>query len=134
MRKEVASKGDTGMRIIVFGITGRIGSRVAKEALDRGHEVTGIARDPSSFTLKHPKLQVAKGDVTDASSVASVAANLCVPLRKFFEDATPALPTEILQILASLRQPYAKRALRGQRMANFTDCREVSYPNLSFMS
>ncbi|HUI71330.1 MAG TPA: NAD(P)-dependent oxidoreductase [Spirochaetia bacterium] len=62
------------MKIVVFGITGRIGIRVAKEALDRGHEVTGVARDPSSATLRHPKLRTARGDVTEASTVALVAA------------------------------------------------------------
>jgi hypothetical protein len=63
------------MKIVVFGITGRIGSRVAKEALDRGHDVTGVARDPSRINLIHPKLRTLKGDVTDGSSVATIAAS-----------------------------------------------------------
>jgi uncharacterized protein len=34
------------MKIVVIGATGNIGQRVAKEALRRGHEVTGAVRDP----------------------------------------------------------------------------------------
>jgi putative NADH-flavin reductase len=33
------------MRIVIFGVTGNIGRRVAVEALDRGHEVVGVVRD-----------------------------------------------------------------------------------------
>lgn len=31
-------------KIVIIGITGRVGSRLANELLDRGHHVTGIAR------------------------------------------------------------------------------------------
>jgi len=62
------------VKIAVIGITGRIGSRIAQEALSRGHEVTGVARDPSKVTLAHPKLRVVKGDALDAASVAAAVA------------------------------------------------------------
>ena len=32
------------MKIAIYGASGMIGSRVAAEALSRGHEVTGITR------------------------------------------------------------------------------------------
>ena len=62
------------MKIAVIGITGRIGSRIAQEALSRGHEVTGVARDPPKVTLTHPKLRVIKGDALDPASVAAAVA------------------------------------------------------------
>ena len=31
-------------KIVVIGITGRVGSRIATELLSRGHHVAGIAR------------------------------------------------------------------------------------------
>ncbi|MES1981841.1 MAG: NAD(P)-dependent oxidoreductase [Pseudomonadota bacterium] len=45
------------MRIAIIGITGNAGSRIAAEALRRGHTVTGIARNvnkpvPAGVTLK----------------------------------------------------------------------------------
>lgn len=35
------------MKIAVFGVGGRIGTRIAEEALSRGHDVTGAARTPA---------------------------------------------------------------------------------------
>lgn len=35
--------------IVVFGVTGNVGSRVARKLAAHGHEVRGVARDPSRF-------------------------------------------------------------------------------------
>jgi putative NADH-flavin reductase len=54
----------TGMKkIIVFGATGGAGNLVAEQALQAGHRVTVIVRDPSAFTLRHQQLKIIKGDV-----------------------------------------------------------------------
>ncbi|MEU4209690.1 NAD(P)H-binding protein [Streptomyces sp. NPDC026206] len=60
-------------KIALFGATGTIGSRVLREALDRGHQVTAAVREPSKLTERHPRLTVVTGDVLDAASVAAVA-------------------------------------------------------------
>jgi uncharacterized protein len=60
------------MRIVIFGITGQVGSRIAKEALDCGHQVVGVARDTSKPPLQHPNLQLVAGNVLDPASVAAV--------------------------------------------------------------
>jgi putative NADH-flavin reductase len=44
------------MRILILGITGRTGSLVAAEAVKRGHNVVGIARDPGKVTLKEAEI------------------------------------------------------------------------------
>jgi len=54
--------------IIVFGATGPTGWEFVKQALDEGHELTVIVRDPNSLNLKHPKMKVIKGDVLEYSS------------------------------------------------------------------
>jgi len=56
------------MKIALFGATGNIGSRILEEALQRGHEVTAIVRDPSKLSMANPKLQVVSGNVTDPDS------------------------------------------------------------------
>jgi putative NADH-flavin reductase len=38
------------MRIMLFGATGMIGSRVAAEARRRGHKITGVTRGGKSGT------------------------------------------------------------------------------------
>jgi uncharacterized protein YbjT (DUF2867 family) len=46
------------MKITVFGATGGIGGQVVRQALDDGHKVTAVVRDPAAFTQAHPALEV----------------------------------------------------------------------------
>jgi putative NADH-flavin reductase len=47
------------MKITVFGATGGIGGHVVRQALDAGHNVTAVVRDPARFDVSHPALEVA---------------------------------------------------------------------------
>jgi len=60
------------VKIVLFGASGNIGQRIAKEALRRGHEVAGVVRDPDNATPPDPRVRLVKGDATDADSVARV--------------------------------------------------------------
>ncbi len=57
------------MKIALIGATGFVGSAILKEAMDRGHEVTAIARHPEKLQA-HAKLRPVKGDVYNADEVA----------------------------------------------------------------
>jgi putative NADH-flavin reductase len=46
------------MKVTVFGATGRIGGQVVRQALDAGHRVTAVVRDPARFDVSHPALEV----------------------------------------------------------------------------
>ena len=39
------------MKLIIFGASGRLGTRLISEALLRGHEITAVARDPLQGSL-----------------------------------------------------------------------------------
>jgi putative NADH-flavin reductase len=60
------------MRILVIGATGGTGREIVRQALERGHHVTALARNPARIQDTHERLTVAKGDVMDAASLASV--------------------------------------------------------------
>lgn len=62
------------LSIVVFGASGRVGSRIVTEALSRGHSVTGVSRSLDSLTEPHPRFTAVAGDVTDPASVAAAAA------------------------------------------------------------
>jgi putative NADH-flavin reductase len=62
------------MRIVIYGGSGRVGSRIVDEALERGHEVTAVARDPDKLERSSERLLRTAGDVTDAASIAATAA------------------------------------------------------------
>ncbi|MDF0642622.1 MAG: NAD(P)-dependent oxidoreductase [Nitrospira sp.] len=61
------------MKIALIGATGFVGSAILKEALDRGHEVTAIVRDPEKLQ-PHPNLHPQKGDVSGTDEVARLVA------------------------------------------------------------
>ena len=70
----VAETESNSYKILVYGATGKVGSQAVNEALNRGHVVTAVSRDPSRITLVHENLTAVKGDVLDTESVASLVA------------------------------------------------------------
>ena len=63
-----------GLSILVYGATGKVGSLTVDEALNRGHQVTAVSRDPSRIQTQHDHLEVVKGDLLDSDSIASLVA------------------------------------------------------------
>lgn len=61
------------MKVALIGATGFVGSALLKEALDRGHEVTAIVRNPDKLQ-SHPKLHPQTGDIYNADEVARLVA------------------------------------------------------------
>ncbi|RKN08135.1 NAD(P)-dependent oxidoreductase [Streptomyces radicis] len=59
--------------IAIFGANGAIGHRLVAEALDRGHRVTAVVRDPATVPDEHERLTVTRGDVLDPACVSAVA-------------------------------------------------------------
>ena len=59
------------MKTARFGSTGRIGSRILNEALERGHQVTAIVRDAAHAANTRPNLEFKTGDVLKPESVAA---------------------------------------------------------------
>jgi putative NADH-flavin reductase len=60
-------------KIALIGASGNVGSKILAEALNRGHEVTGIVRNPEKLP-RHPKLTAVRGDVFDAAGLAKLLA------------------------------------------------------------
>lgn len=58
------------MRLLVAGATGTVGQNVVAQALERGHEVTAIARRPGILRIEqHPRLRAVAADILDPNSV-----------------------------------------------------------------
>jgi putative NADH-flavin reductase len=57
-------------RLGLFGASGGTGGHLIPLLLERGFRVCAVARDPSSITLRHERLEVVEGDVLDARSTA----------------------------------------------------------------
>jgi uncharacterized protein len=61
------------MKIVLFGASGTIGSRIVREALGRGHDVTAVIRHPAGIPAGGDHVGAEQGDVTNAADVARVA-------------------------------------------------------------
>jgi putative NADH-flavin reductase len=57
------------MKIVLLGATGFVGAALLNEALNRGHAVTAIVRDPEKLAARD-RLTAIAGDVYDAESLA----------------------------------------------------------------
>ena len=63
------------LRLLIYGATGRVGSRIMAEALSRGHRVTAVSRDPDRIVQTSSNLSVVQGNVVDSRSVAELVVN-----------------------------------------------------------
>jgi hypothetical protein len=103
------------MKIVLFGATGNIGQKIAAEALSRGHEVTGVVRDPSVAKSPDARVKLVRGDATDEASVANVAkgadavVNAISPRPNKQGLKAPSLATAAHALIGGLTKANAKR-------------------------
>jgi uncharacterized protein len=57
--------------VALIGASGRAGSAILKELSDRGHKVTGIARNPEKIATL-PNVSAKKSDANDGSGLATL--------------------------------------------------------------
>ena len=60
------------MNILIAGATGSIGRELVKQALDEGHKVTALVRDPSRLLIANQSLEIAQGDVMQPETIERV--------------------------------------------------------------
>jgi uncharacterized protein len=62
-----------GKRIVLFGAGGTLGARIAREAIQRGHTVVAVQRNPGGLDLNGQHLLTVTGDATNPDAVARLA-------------------------------------------------------------
>ena len=60
------------MKIAIIGASRGIGYQLLKLAVEEGHEVTALLRNPDKLQIAYDNLHVIKGDILDPASVAAV--------------------------------------------------------------
>jgi putative NADH-flavin reductase len=63
------------VRLSIVGASGRTGSLLVDLALERGHEVTALVRDPAGLAMRDDRLTVVQGDVLDPDTLAPAVAD-----------------------------------------------------------
>jgi putative NADH-flavin reductase len=128
------------MKMIVFGATGLLGSRLVEEALRRGHEVTAAARHPSRMSGGGGDVRVVPIDVTQADTVAEVAQGHDLALTAVTQHDRPEVLVEAAHgLLAGLPRAAVPRLVvaggagslkvaSGQRLMDTPDFHEQWKP------
>ncbi|MFF9155960.1 NAD(P)-dependent oxidoreductase [Streptomyces sp. NPDC014846] len=62
------------MNLTVFGATGGIGREIVRQALDAGHRVTAVVRDPARLGVTGDALEVFRADLSDPDRLRTAVA------------------------------------------------------------
>lgn len=62
------------MKLLIVGGTGGTGRELIRQAIDQGHIVTALVRNPKRLKITHQNLKSIKGDVLDPKSVQAAVA------------------------------------------------------------
>jgi putative NADH-flavin reductase len=100
-------------RVLIVGATGGTGRQLVAQALERGHAVTALVRDPSVLRVEHPRLRVMRGDVLDYPSVETAMRAqevvLCALGHKRFFQPTRILSQGTRNILRAMETHGVRR-------------------------
>jgi len=118
------------MKIIVFGATGRTGKQIVHQALNAGHLITAVARNPAALDITHPGLTIIKGDVLQLHSFENTLKGFDAVFSLIGKDATR--PTTLYSqgvsnIMIAMQKNNVKRLIAMSAAAVVTN------PRLSFL-
>jgi putative NADH-flavin reductase len=97
------------MNIVLFGATGNIGKVILQEALDRGHHVTAIVRDPGKLSVQNPNLKVATGDLLRPASYEASLAGADAAIASVNDPDPDNVPKQAQVLLDTLAKTGVKR-------------------------
>src|ERR1700704_5009398 len=68
------------MKLLIIGGTGGTGNELIKQALEQGHSLTALVRNPEKMKITHQDLKIIKGNVLDFDKVQEAVAGQDVVL------------------------------------------------------
>ena len=100
------------MKIALIGATGFVGSAILKEALERGHEVTAIARNPEKIKAQN-NLTIVKSDVMDSDGLSKILKGNDVVISAYNAGWTnPDLYNDFLKGSRSIQEAVKKSGVK----------------------
>lgn len=102
------------MRLTVLGGTGRIGRLVVEQALEAGHDVTVLVRDPHRLAALADKVRIVPGRVRDPEAVASAVGGADAVISAIGPDRNDAdqvteLRNGMRNVIAVMRDYHVRR-------------------------
>jgi putative NADH-flavin reductase len=96
------------MKIAIYGASGMIGSRVAAEAVSRGHEVTGVTRSGGELPAG---VRAVQGMANDAALARGISTKVDVVVAAMGPSPSPRR----WRTCAALTRPWTGRCCRRPR-------------------
>lgn len=116
------------MQLTVFGATGGTGTEVVRQALEAGHQVTAVVRDPARLSVPSAEgLTVVPADVTDAEAITASlqAADAAVSALGHRRGGSTTICTEgIRAILAAMEKSDVRRLVAVSASGLFSETGE----------
>src|SRR5690606_554053 len=101
------------MKIALIGATGFVGSAILREALDRGHEIKALVRNPEKLTVSHEKLSVEQGNAMDIDRLAAQLSGNDIVISAYNAGwGNPNVYQEFLQGAQNIRESVKKSGVK----------------------
>lgn len=95
--------------LAILGATGGTGKLLVRQALDSGHRVIAIVRDPAKLDTVHDRLQIEVADVTDAASLQPLLSDADAVLSALGSDGDDLCQRAMTSVLNALVDPRGTR-------------------------
>ena len=123
------------MKLAIFGGTGKGGRFLVPLALEAGHEVVVLSRNPSNMTIQNERLTVLQGDISERASVDAViqGADAVMSSLGAKNSAPPfSISKGFDNILPSMNQHNVRRLIMSCGAVIFDPLDKPQPPNLLF--
>jgi uncharacterized protein len=91
----MCGQGKIILKIVLYGATGHVGSRLLAELLARGHKVTAVVRNPEKLAAR-PGLSPRQGDLSSVEAIAKAIDGPQAVVSAY--GAPPDRPEEVLEV------------------------------------
>jgi putative NADH-flavin reductase len=119
------------MNIAVFGATGATGRQIIAQALEQGHHVTALVRDPARLPITHANLTVVQGNVLDDAPVRETlqgAGAAVISLGNTADNPDYVVSDGTAVILRAMREGGVPRVVVVTSMGVGDSLKQVSLP------
>ncbi|AJD90638.1 hypothetical protein JMA_13210 [Jeotgalibacillus malaysiensis] len=98
------------MKLALFGATGRVGSVILERALEDGHQVRALVRDPE-LKSTHENLNYIQGDASVKEDVEQTISGADAVMSALGTDKNDALTKSMIHILPAMRKHGIRRII-----------------------
>jgi putative NADH-flavin reductase len=99
------------MNLLLLGATGRVGGHVLRLALQDGHHVTALVRNPDRIPCSHPNLTLLHGNARRPEDISRAVAGAEVVISALGTDGTTTLTDSVRALVPAMEQERIKRII-----------------------